>query len=305
MNVKYLEHRRSRLAEVSQWPRAEAAGTTALRARPAIRLAFVGWPRDPNGRFASPVAHLVSPVVHSGTWYLGSPNEPQIAGILGSRPVPARICCQGQPVEDAELLDRIADGDQRAIETLYQRFGGGMYAVALRVSRSERLAQEAVQDAFMAVWQDPGRYDPDRGSLGPWLLTLARYKAIDGVRREAAAKRQTQEVDLELYEAPDDVHDEVWKSLQRDRLNRAIASLPDDQRRALTLAFVEGLTHVEVAAREGVPLGTAKTRIRTALLRLRTQMAPEMSDGAIRDATLREQRSTMSASTTPPPEEWT
>jgi RNA polymerase sigma-70 factor (ECF subfamily) len=204
-------------------------------------------------------------------------------------------------VEDAELLDRIAGRDQRAIETLYQRFGGSMYAVALRVSRSERLAQEAVQDAFMAVWQDPGRYDPDRGSLGTWLLTLARYKAIDGVRREAAAKRQTQEVDLELYEAPDDVHDEVWKALQRDRLNRAIASLPEDQRRAVILAFIEGLTHVEVAAREGIPLGTAKTRIRTALLRLRAQMEFEMADGAIRPAAVREQRSTMNA--TPPPVE--
>jgi RNA polymerase sigma-70 factor (ECF subfamily) len=206
-------------------------------------------------------------------------------------------------VEDAELLDRIAGQDQRAIETLYQRFGGGMYAVALRVSRSERLAQEAVQDAFMAVWQDPGRFNPERGSLGPWLLTLARHKAIDGVRREAAAKRQTQEVDLELYEAPDDVHDEVWKSFRRERLNRAIASLPEDQRRALTLAFVEGLTHVEVAAREGVPLGTAKTRIRTALLRLRDRMEPELAGDAIQPATAREQRSRMAASVKLPPAE--
>lgn len=203
-------------------------------------------------------------------------------------------------MEDAELLDRIAGGDERALEALYQKFGGGMYAVALRVSRSERLAQEAVQDAFMAVWQDRARFDPSRGSVGPWLLTLARYKAIDGVRREAAAKRQTQEVDLELYEAPDDVHDEAWKSFQRERLYEAISTLPDDQRRALTLAFVEGLTHVEVAAREGVPLGTAKTRIRTALLRLRSQIEPQLSDDAIRSATIHEQRSTMGPTFTPP-----
>jgi RNA polymerase sigma factor (sigma-70 family) len=186
-------------------------------------------------------------------------------------------------VEDTELLDRIATGDERAIEALYQRFNSAMYAVALRVSRSERVAQEAVQDAFLAVWQDPRRFDPERGSLGPWLLTLARYKAIDGVRREAAAKRQTQEVDLELYEAPDDVHDEVWKAMRRKRLNEAIGNLPDDQRRAVTLAFVEGLTHVEVAAREGIPLGTAKTRIRTALLRLRAQI--ESMDGPERNPT--------------------
>ena len=182
-------------------------------------------------------------------------------------------------VEDAELLARIAAGDQRALETLHERFSSGMYAVAMRVTRSERLAQEAVQDAFMAVWQDPRKFDPARGSLGPWMFTLARYKAIDAVRREAAAKRQTAEVDLELYEAPDDVHDEVWRGLRRQRLNAAIGLLPEDQRRALSLAFIQGLTHVEVAEREAIPLGTAKTRIRTALLRLRAALETDLSEG--------------------------
>jgi RNA polymerase sigma-70 factor (ECF subfamily) len=177
-------------------------------------------------------------------------------------------------VEDVELLVGIAAGDERAMETLYERFAGSMYAVALRVTRSERLAQEAVQDAMTDVWRDPRKFDPQRGSLGPWLHTLARYKAIDAVRREASVKRRTAEVDLELFEAPDDVHDEVWRGMRRRRLNEAIAGLPADQRRALSLAFIEGLTHVEVAEREGIPLGTAKTRIRTALLRLRAEMEP-------------------------------
>jgi RNA polymerase sigma-70 factor (ECF subfamily) len=182
-------------------------------------------------------------------------------------------------VEDAELLARIATGNQHAIEILHERFAPGMYSVAMRVTRSEHLSQEAVQDAFMAVWQDPNRFDPDRGSLGPWMFTLARYKAIDAVRREAAAKRRTAEVDLELYEAPDNVHDEVWRGLRRERLNAAISLLPEDQRRALSLAFVQGLTHVEVAEREGIPLGTAKTRIRTALIRLRASLGTDLSEG--------------------------
>jgi RNA polymerase sigma-70 factor (ECF subfamily) len=182
-------------------------------------------------------------------------------------------------VDDVELLEGIVSRDQRALESLHGRFAGGMYAVAFRVTRSERLAQEAVQDALMAVWQDARRFDPARGSLGPWLYTLARYKAIDAVRREAAVKRRTAEVDLELYEAPDNVHDEVWRSIRRERINEAIAQLPDDQRRAVSLAFIEGLTHVEVAEREGIPLGTAKTRIRTALLRLRRLLEPEMGEG--------------------------
>jgi RNA polymerase sigma-70 factor (ECF subfamily) len=181
-------------------------------------------------------------------------------------------------LEDTELLARIASGDQDAIEILHERFAPRMYAVAMRVTRSERLSQEAVQDAFLAVWQDPRRFDPARGSLGPWMFTLARYKAIDAVRREAAAKRHTAEVDLELYEAPDDVHDEVWRGLRRERLNDAIRRLPEDQRRALSLAFIQGLTHVEVAEREGIPLGTAKTRIRTALLRLRASLEADLSE---------------------------
>jgi len=182
-------------------------------------------------------------------------------------------------VEDTELLARISAGDQHAIEILHERFAPRMDSVAMRVTRSERLSQEAVQDAFMAVWQDPRRFDPARGSLGPWMFTLARYKAIDAVRREAAAKRHTAEVDLELYEAPDNVHDEVWRGLRRERLSDAIRRLPEDQRRALSLAFIQGLTHVEVAEREGIPLGTAKTRIRTALLRLRASLATDLSEG--------------------------
>jgi len=182
-------------------------------------------------------------------------------------------------VEDTELLARIGTGDQHALEILHERFASGMYSVAMRVTRSERLSQEAVQDAFMAVWQNPDRFNPARGSLGPWMFTLARYKAIDAVRREAAAKRQTGETDLELYEAPDDVHDEVWRGLRRERLNAAISGLPEDQRRALSLAFIQGLTQVEVAEREAIPLGTAKTRIRTALLRLRASLETELSAG--------------------------
>jgi RNA polymerase sigma factor (sigma-70 family) len=177
---------------------------------------------------------------------------------------------------DAELLMRLAEGDEHALEELYARFGGAMHAVALRVTRAERSAEEVVQDALMAVWREPGRFDPARGSLGPWLLTLTRYKAIDAVRRETVVRRHTADVDLELREAPDDVHDEAWLAIRRQRLAEAIARLPDDQRRAVELAFLGGLTHVEVAEREGIPLGTAKTRIRTALLKLRGDLAPSI-----------------------------
>ena len=178
------------------------------------------------------------------------------------------------PATDAALVARVAAADERALEALNDRFGGMMRAVALRVTRAEPLAEEVVQDALMAVWREPGRFDPSRGNLGPWLLTLTRYKAIDAVRRETVVRRHTADVDLDLHEAPDDVHDEAWLGIRRQRLGEAITRLPDDQRRALELAFLGGLTHVEVAERERIPLGTAKTRIRTALLKLRDELAP-------------------------------
>ena len=161
-----------------------------------------------------------------------------------------------------------------------------MRSVAMRVTRSERVAEEVVQDALMAIWRDPGRYDPARGSLGPWLMTMTRYKAIDAVRRETVIQRRTADVDLELREAPDDVHDEVWLGIRRERLHEAIATLGPEQRRALELAFISGLTHIEVAEREGIPLGTAKTRIRSALLKLRDQLGTSLAaDAAPRSTT--------------------
>jgi RNA polymerase sigma factor (sigma-70 family) len=181
-----------------------------------------------------------------------------------------------EDLDDATLVDLIARRDERAIEALDHRFGAAMGAVANRVTRHERLAEEVVQDALLAVWRDPAGYDPRRGRLAPWLLTLTRYKAIDAVRRESVIGRRTADVDLELYRAPDDVHDEVWTRIRRERLHDAITTLGDDQRHALELAFLHGLTHVEVAAELGIPLGTAKTRIRSALLKLRAILGPSL-----------------------------
>jgi RNA polymerase sigma-70 factor (ECF subfamily) len=160
---------------------------------------------------------------------------------------------------------------------VYERFSGAVHAIALRVTRADRFAQEVTQDVFMTIWREPGRFDPSRGRLGPWLLTLARNKAIDLVRREESVRRRTADVDLEFTEAPDDVHDEVWRTLRRERIHAALTRLPEEQRRAVQLAFLNGLTHVEVAETEGIPLGTAKTRIRAGLLKLRHDLAPVLT----------------------------
>lgn len=180
--------------------------------------------------------------------------------------------------QDAALLARIRDRDERAMEELYGRFSGPLYSLAYQVTGADRFAQDVVQEVFIAVWKDAGRFDPNRGALSSWLFSLARHKAIDLVRREANVRKRTADVDLSFEEAPDDVYQEAWLNHRRDRVRAAITELPDAQREALELAFFAGLTHVEVAERLGIPLGTAKTRIRTALLKLREQIGTSLSE---------------------------
>ena len=185
--------------------------------------------------------------------------------------------------EEAALLVRIREQDERAIEALYERYSGPLYSLAYQVTGGDRFAQDVVQEVFVAVWKNAGRFDPARGSLRSWLFALARHKAIDLVRREANVRRHTADVDLELEEAADDVDQEAWRRVRRDAVRAAITELPEAQRVALEMAFFGGLTHVEVSEALGIPLGTAKTRIRTALLRLRDilgQSVAEMAEAA-------------------------
>jgi RNA polymerase sigma-70 factor (ECF subfamily) len=180
---------------------------------------------------------------------------------------------------EAALMGRVREGDERALEALHVRYSGPLYSLALQVTRSDRSAQDVVQEAFVAVWKDAGRFDPAKGSLSSWLFALARHKAIDLIRRETNIRKRTADVDLELEEAPDDVDEAVWIRVRRARVVAAMATLPEAQRTALELAFFGGLTHVEVAEKLDIPLGTAKTRIRTALLRLRETIGSSLSDG--------------------------
>lgn len=211
-------------------------------------------------------------------------NDAPIAGI---EPMPAEVdpIREDQPLDPAELraadallLGRIRDRDERAIEELYARYSGPLYSLAYRVTGAERFAQEVVQDVFMAVWREAGRFDPTRGALGPWLYSMARHKSIDLVRREQTHRKRAADVDLELEVAADDVDREAWHNLRREKVVEAIGHLPEAQRIALELAFFGGLTHVEVAGQLGIPLGTAKTRIRTALLRLRDILGDSVSE---------------------------
>jgi len=180
--------------------------------------------------------------------------------------------------EDAALIARIVDRDERAVEALYARYSGPLYSLAYQVTGAERFAQDVVQEVFVALWRDASRFDPSKGAPAPWLFSLARHKAIDLVRREANVRKRTADVDLELEEASDDVDHEAWVRIRRERVRAAIEELTPAQRESLELAFFSGLTHVEVAERLGIPLGTAKTRIRSALLRLRDILGDSVSE---------------------------
>lgn len=231
------------------------------------RLMAPGY--HPGGRVGSPGARIASPSRASGERH--AITEIQVPELTDTQ-------IDERRAEEAALLARIVDRDERAVEELYHRFSGPLYSLAYKVTGSDRFAQDVVQEVFVVVWRDAGRFDSARGNVGPWLFSLARHKAIDIVRREANARRRTADVDLDFEQAPDDVHREAWLGIQRERVREAIGQLSEVQRTALELAFFGGLTHVEVAERLDIPLGTAKTRIRSALLRLRDLLGSSLAD---------------------------
>lgn len=182
--------------------------------------------------------------------------------------------------QEAILIGRIVARDERAFEELHRAYAGPLYSLAVQVTGSDRHAQDIVQEVFATVWRDAARFDATRGAVSSWLFSMARNKSIDHVRRDVLTRKRTAEIDMELEVAPDDVHHEAWLNVRRDRVRTAMAKLTDSQRVAIELAFFSGLTHVEVAERLGIPLGTAKTRIRSGLLRLREVLGDSVAEHA-------------------------
>ncbi len=168
---------------------------------------------------------------------------------------------------DEELLAAIARGDERALGELYDRLGGVAYRLAVRVLRDPALAQDAVQDAFLAVWRTAVAFDPARGKASTWLLTLVHRRAVDVVRRED--RRRAEPLDDAPIPAGDAVDETAEVREERRRVQAALTQLPPDQREALELAYYGGLSQSELAERLGVPLGTVKSRMFTGLSKLR------------------------------------
>ena len=171
---------------------------------------------------------------------------------------------------DEELMGRVAGGDIRAFEALYDRHHVRAYSLARRVAGPGGGAEEATQDAFLALWRGASRFDPERGRLAPWLLALVRHRSIDALR---AAKARPKQHDLpyaaERLEALERTEEQVLATDESTRARRLVAQLPREQREVINLAYFAGYSQAEIAARVGVPLGTVKGRARLALAKLR------------------------------------
>jgi RNA polymerase sigma-70 factor, ECF subfamily len=171
---------------------------------------------------------------------------------------------------DPDLLSAIRSGNTDAMAMLYDRYSSIVYAVALRVLGDTAAAEDVMQEVFMRLWRSPETFDASRGSLGPWLAVIARNRAIDVLRKRHP------ETDIEdvVVSVEPDMAGEAERARALEKVRGALGAMPSAQRSALEMAYFEGLTHTEIAAKTGEPLGTIKTRIRAGLVALRKAVHP-------------------------------
>jgi RNA polymerase sigma factor (sigma-70 family) len=174
-------------------------------------------------------------------------------------------------LSDEALVAVVERGEESALAELYDRYGRPAYGLALRVLRDEALAEDAVQDAFLAVWRTAPRFVPERARASTWIMTLVHRRAVDLVRREEA--RRAEPLDTAPEAGSRSTEEDAWLHLERERVRAALRRLPDPQRETLELAYYGGFTQAELADRLGQPLGTIKSRMFTGLGRLRELLA--------------------------------
>jgi RNA polymerase sigma-70 factor (ECF subfamily) len=169
---------------------------------------------------------------------------------------------------DATLVARVRAGDQASMAALYDRYSGIVYATALRVLGETGAAEDVLQEIFMQLWRKPAAFDSSRGNLPAWLGVIARHRAIDVLRKR---KPETDVEDV-VIASTHDLRTEAERNTIVAKVRAAMAEMPAEQRRCMEMAYFEGLTHSEIASKTGEPLGTVKTRIRSALTQLRKRL---------------------------------
>ncbi len=180
-------------------------------------------------------------------------------------------------LDDGALLRSMQQGDQSAVTALYDRYGGAAYGLALRITGDATLAEDVVQEAFVSVWRQCGRFDASRGRVRSWLLTIVHHKAVDAVRRRAGRQeRALPEGAEEFLAAEGRPEDLAEMMLDAAAVREAVRLVPAEQRETIVLAYFEGMTHVEIAERMRVPLGTVKSRLRIGLEKMREYLRPKV-----------------------------
>jgi RNA polymerase sigma factor (sigma-70 family) len=182
--------------------------------------------------------------------------------------------------DDAALVAGLAVDDPPAATAFVRRFQGQVFGLALSVTRDSSLAEDVAQEAFVRAWRAATTYDSRRGSVVTWILTITRNAAIDAVRSRRGTPTDQEQLDQLLHDtmtAPDPA-EAALRRLERDHAVHRLTAIPREQARAVVLAVIGGCTAAEVSQREGIPLGTAKTRIRSGLRRLRQAMEEERRD---------------------------
>jgi RNA polymerase sigma-70 factor (ECF subfamily) len=175
---------------------------------------------------------------------------------------------------DTELADGLRRQETEALSELYGRYNRPVFSLLLRMTGERAVAEELLQETFLRLWRRSETFEPSRGAILPWLLTIARNLALDRIRSASERQRRREDVPDALPDRVGAIRGEAWVDAQRqaDRVRATLADLPDEQRKALELAYFEGMSHSEVATAMDRPLGTVKTWLRTGLLRLRERV---------------------------------
>lgn len=187
-----------------------------------------------------------------------------------------------QELEDKELLHRSALGEKEALEELYTRYATPVYSLARFMLRHEALAEEAAQDIFLNIWLKAASFNPDRGKAKSWIMSVAHHKVVDIIRSRRRSITMAHPTDYEtldlLPSSQRPTDEEAELNLERERIDRALSTLPEAQREVIVLAYYQGFSQSEIAQKLEQPLGTVKTRVRLAMQKLRVELKQDVFD---------------------------
>jgi RNA polymerase sigma-70 factor, ECF subfamily len=185
------------------------------------------------------------------------------------------VTAQPQPVPDSALIGNMMTGDEAAFSTLYDRYSAMLFGMLVRILRDQQAAEEVLQDLFLQLWRSAAQFDAARGSLPAWLMVIGRNRAISRLRgrRDREVLEENEGDYANTFASSQNIEDEAVRAQVARNISAAMGQLPVEQRQAVELAYFEGMTQSEIASQTGIPLGTVKTRVRTAMQTLRQIIA--------------------------------